>query len=95
MPSFLVWDEEALGSDLALHVTLRPSQKLMDTVIEDAGSVKTTEDLKNMPFKYPYPMHARFPGPLIRFLLYEIEDTKKCGFLINGKSYFGGWEGQH
>jgi hypothetical protein len=54
-------------------------------VIEEAGSVKTAEDLKAVAFKYPYPMHARYPGPLIRFLLYEIEDTKNCGFLINGK----------
>jgi hypothetical protein len=83
-PSFLVWDKEALGSELALHVTMKAGQKLMDAVVHDAGSVKTVEDLKNVAFKYPHPDHSRFPGPLIRFLLFDIEENGSCGFVFNG-----------
>lgn len=84
LPSFLVWNQKAFDSELALHVTLKPSQKLMDIVIEDAGSVKTVEELKNIALKYPFPKHATFPGPLIRMLLYDVEETKSCGFVVNG-----------
>jgi hypothetical protein len=56
----------------------------MDTMIEDVGRVATIEEFKNIPLKYPSPKHARFPGPLIQFLLYDIEETKSCGFICNG-----------
>ena len=84
LPSFLVWDDTILG-EIARHVTVEPDKELMDLVIEDGGSVKSVEDLREMALRYPYPLHEKFPGPMARFLLYEIAEARQCGFLLNGK----------
>jgi hypothetical protein len=83
LASFLVWDKDALESDLALHVAVRQDKKLFDIVIQDEGTVKTVEELSAVPLKYPYPDHALFPGPLFRALLYYVEETKSAALVTN------------
>ncbi|KAE9964086.1 hypothetical protein EG327_001089 [Venturia inaequalis] len=80
---FLVWDKEALESDLALHVAIRQDKKLFDLVIQDEGTVKTVEELGAIPLKYPYPEHALFSGPLFRALIYYVEETKSAAVITN------------
>ncbi|RDI89388.1 hypothetical protein Vi05172_g842 [Venturia inaequalis] len=83
LASFLVWDKEALESDLALHVAIRQDKKLFDLVIQDEGTVKTVEELGAIPLKYPYPEHALFSGPLFRALIYYVEETKSAAVITN------------
>lgn len=85
LASFLIWDKEALESDVALHVAVRQDKKLFDVVIQDEGTVKTVEELSAVALKYPYPEHALFPGPLFRALLYYVEETKSAALVTNGK----------
>lgn len=84
LASFLVWDKEVLGTDLALHVAIRQDKKLFDLVIQDEGTVETVEELSMIPLKYPYPEHALFPGPLFRALIYYVEETKSAAVITNG-----------
>lgn len=84
LASFLVWDEKELESDIALHVTIKHDRKLLDKVIEDAGSLKTLEELEALTLKYPYPRHATFPGPLFRALIYYVEESESYAVLYNG-----------
>lgn len=83
LASFLVWDKDALESDLALHVAIRQDKKLFDIVIQDEGTVKTVEELGSIPLKYPYPDHGLFPGPLFRALIYYVEETKSAAVITN------------
>ena len=83
LASFLIWDKDALESDLALHVAVRQDNKLFDVVIQDEGTVKTLEELSAVPLKYPYPDHALLPGPLFRALLYYVEETKSAAVVTN------------
>jgi hypothetical protein len=85
LASFLVWDKEALESDIALHVTIRQDQKLFDHVIQDAGTVETVEELSALALRYPHPEHATFPGPMFRSLIYYVEETKSAALLLNGR----------
>jgi hypothetical protein len=84
LTSFLVWDEKSLESDIALHVTIKHSEKLMSQVVQDGGSLKTSDDLKSLTLKYPFPRHATFPGLLFRATIYEIEDISSAAVLFNG-----------
>jgi hypothetical protein len=86
LASFVIWNEENLGSDLALHVTIKHDKKLLDQVIQDGGTVKTLQDFSALALKYPKPEHAMFPGPMFRSLIFYIEETNSCGLLFNGRS---------
>jgi hypothetical protein len=82
--SFFVWDKEALESNGSLHVTMKPTKKLFDQVIEDGGVLKTLDDLKALALKYPQPRHATFPGPMFRALIYHVEEINSSAVLFNG-----------
>jgi len=84
LASFLVWDKHALESDGTLHITMKHTQKLLDQIIQDGGFVKTLDDLKALPLKYPQPRHATFPGPMFRAIIYHVEETNSSAVLFNG-----------
>lgn len=84
LASFLVWDKEGrydLDPELALHVTLKHSQKLFDGVIQVSGSVKTVQELQSLALNCPEPTRALLPGILFRALIYTVEETKTVGLL--------------
>jgi hypothetical protein len=85
LASFFVWSNEKLGSDLALHVTIKHDRKLLDHVVQDGGTIKTLQDFSVLALKYPQPDHATLPGPMFRSLIYHIEETNSCGLLFNSK----------
>jgi hypothetical protein len=84
LASFFVWDKDLLESDSALHVIMKHDQRLLDLVIQSGKSVKTVEEFRKIPFKYPFPSHATFPGPLFRAVIYYVEELKSCAFVFNG-----------
>lgn len=84
LASFFLWDEASLDSDIALHVTIKHSEKLMSQVVQHGGSLKTLDDLKALTLKYPFPRHATFPGLLFRAVIYEIEELSTAAVVFNG-----------
>lgn len=89
LPSFLVWDERASefsADNHALHVTLKPSEKLFDQVLQDGGSVEKVEDLIHLAWNHPHPEWTLCPGILFRVLLFKVETTKSVGFVVSGKA---------
>lgn len=92
LASFFVWDKEVLDSDGALHVIVKHDQKLLDLIIQSGETVKTVEEFKKIPFKYPFPKHATFPGPMFRVVIYYVEELKSSAFIFNG-SYL--WNPSH
>jgi len=83
LASFLIWDRQALTSDVALHVVIRHHRKHLDLCILDHGKIKTLNDLNTLAMSYPFPGHATVPGPLIRALLVHVEETNSAAMLIN------------
>ncbi|KAH8682289.1 hypothetical protein BX600DRAFT_505894 [Xylariales sp. PMI_506] len=73
LTSFLVRDEDELGSPDSLHVTIRQNKKWFDKVIQDGGQVKSVHELipKTLDYKDP----AAVPGPLTQAILYDVEET--------------------
>lgn len=88
LPSFLVWDKTQPGLDQALHVTIKPSQRLYDDVLRDGGFVDTAQDLSQLSSEHPHPEWTLFPGILFRALLYTVRDTGRVGFVISGRFTF-------
>jgi hypothetical protein len=84
LASFFVWDKKLLESDGALHVTMKHDRKLLELVIQSGESVKTVEEFKKIPFNYPFPSHATFPGPMFRAVIYYVEELKSSAFVFNG-----------
>lgn len=85
LASFFVWGKELLGTDEALHVVVRHSDEFLDQCLLDYGNVKTVDDLKKIAFKYPYPDHSMFSGPLYRALIVEVEEAQSAGFVFNSE----------
>lgn len=71
----LVWDENKLNSDDALHVVIKQSPKFFDLIVEDGGSLDTVEDLKNISLHHPHPDYATLPGPVYRTMLFDVRET--------------------
>ncbi|KAK9413629.1 hypothetical protein SUNI508_11838 [Seiridium unicorne] len=80
--SFMVWDKTALGSDVALHVAMRHTDKLFDIVIHDGGTLKTVDEIRAISGNISQPDDAIFPGPLARATLYHIEETGTTAVII-------------
>ncbi|KAK9773277.1 hypothetical protein SCAR479_10006 [Seiridium cardinale] len=80
--SFMVWDNTALRSDVALHVAMRQTDKLFDIVIHDGGKLKTVDEIKAISGDISQPDDAIFPGPLTRATLYHIEETGTTAVII-------------
>jgi hypothetical protein len=91
LPSFLVWNKETptdTEDNIALHVTLKPSESLYEHVLQDGGSVDTVEDLDKLASAHPHPEWALYPGILFRVLLFKVRTTNTVGFIMSGKILF-------
>lgn len=82
LASFLMWDKQAFGSDVALHVLVRQKKEIFNLCITDTGKVRSVEELKNLAVRYPHPEHAARPGPLFHALIAEVEETGRAGLII-------------
>lgn len=83
LASFLVWDEEALESDVALHLTVKHERKFLDQVVQDGGTLEKLEELSVLTSNYPEPKHASFPGPLFRAIIYYVQEIEGSALLYN------------
>lgn len=83
MASFLMWNSQAFGSDVALHVLVRHRKELFDRCITHVGNVKSVKDLENLAVKYPHPEHSAVPGPLFHAMIAEIEETGRAGMVMS------------
>lgn len=83
LPSFYV---RSAKDNMPYYVTLRPSKKLHDLVLNDYARVQNEEDIQRLAIDYPFPEHSRFPGPLFRSLIVDIEATKTSALVIYGES---------
>lgn len=82
LSSFFLSEREAFGSDIALHVLPKTNQKLFNAVFRDCGSITTKEEFAKLVFRpYEYEM-AILPGPLVYFLLFDIEETGQSGTIM-------------
>lgn len=78
-----MWDSDTLGSDVALHVVMKQSSKFFDLIFEDGGELETIEDLKQIPEHHPHPDWVKFPGPMFRFILYDIKETGRAATVVS------------
>ncbi|KAJ5121351.1 uncharacterized protein N7515_009312 [Penicillium bovifimosum] len=85
MLSYIVVDDEALGRELGLHVTLRRNKTTLDRCIVDYGTVETLQDLRFITMNYPFKDHAMLPGPLFRALIVFVRETNSAAVVTNGK----------
>ncbi|KAJ5198966.1 AMP-dependent synthetase/ligase [Penicillium cf. griseofulvum] len=86
LPSFLVWNKETpreAEDNIALHVTLKPSETLYEHVLQDGGSVDTVEDLNKLASAHPHPEWTLYPGILFRVLLFKVKTTNTVGFIVS------------
>ncbi|KAK5086880.1 hypothetical protein LTR05_004050 [Lithohypha guttulata] len=82
LPSFLLSNRLAFGSDIALHVVPKSNQKLFNLVFRDYGNIPTKAEFADLVLKpYEYEM-ALLPGILFHFLLFRIEDTGQTGMIM-------------
>lgn len=87
LASFLVWEQDEhsdLDTQLALHVTLRHNQKLLNHVVKVAGTIKTVDALRQLAIHSSEPDRALLPGILFRALIYTVEETRAVGLVLNG-----------
>ncbi|KAA8649573.1 hypothetical protein EYZ11_005808 [Aspergillus tanneri] len=82
--SFIVLDEQVV--DRALHVTIKPSKKILDQCIVDYGVVDGLDDVRKLTFDFPQMHRPRFPGPLFRGLIVFVKETNSAA-LISGYSH--------
>lgn len=79
LPSFLLWNRKAFGSDLAIHVIPKSNDRLFDAVFKEYGTVANTAEfakLVNKPYEHEM---ALISGLLCHFLLFHIEETNQAG----------------
>ncbi|KAF2101709.1 acetyl-CoA synthetase-like protein [Rhizodiscina lignyota] len=81
--SFIVWDDDKLGDDLALQFTVDPKPELIDSLVEDRGTLSTIDELKKTALDMCMVQGATYPGPLCRAYLYYVEETQCAGIIYN------------
>lgn len=82
LTSFLFSNKQAFGSDTALHVVLKPNEKVFDNIFHDHGSVLSKLEFSKLVFKpYEYEM-TMLPGILFHILLFNIEETDQTGMVF-------------
>ncbi|KAI9925101.1 hypothetical protein MW887_006509 [Aspergillus wentii] len=69
LTSFFVGDEDRLGPDVSLHVTIGQTKSFLDRCISDYGVINTMDEVKSMVLNYPFRDHALLPGPLFRAMI--------------------------
>ncbi|KAJ4349391.1 uncharacterized protein N0V89_008006 [Didymosphaeria variabile] len=80
--SFILWDDAALGDDLALQVTVDLKPDFIEKLIEDKGSLKTVAELKQLTHDMMQVQGTEYPGPLFRAWVVHVEETQ-CAALIH------------
>ncbi|KAL1610791.1 putative NRPS-like protein biosynthetic cluster [Paraconiothyrium brasiliense] len=80
--SFILWDDAALGDDLALQVTIDQKPDFIEDLIEDKGTLKTVAELKRLTFDMMQVQGTEYPGPLFRAWVVYVEETR-CAALIH------------
>lgn len=73
------------GQAQPLYVILRPHDRWYRLAISEGHAVETPEDLKALHFDSDSIDHAIPPGPLFKFLLVDVRNTKGTGLIICGK----------
>jgi hypothetical protein len=69
-------------------VTIRATEKWFRLcIVEEAGRVRTVEELKRYAFGDNVRDHATLPGPLFRAMMVWVEDVGSWGLIFNG-TYF-------
>ncbi|KAI4266221.1 MAG: hypothetical protein L6R38_008876 [Xanthoria sp. 2 TBL-2021] len=72
------------GQAQPLYVILRPHDRWYRLAISEGHAVETPEDLKALHFDSDSIDHAIPPGPLFKFLLVDVRNTKGTGLIICG-----------
>lgn len=84
--SFLVWDEDKLGDDIALQFTVDQKEEFVNGLIEDCGSVETVAELRKRALDMCMVQPVTYPGPLGHAYIYYVEETKCAGVIYNSRS---------
>jgi len=86
LSSFILWDDAALGDDLALQVTVDQTPAFLEKLIEDKGTLETVSDLARLTVDMMQVQGAKYPGPLFHAWIVYIEETQCAALIHNGKS---------
>ncbi|KAI0126844.1 AMP-binding enzyme [Xylariales sp. AK1849] len=80
LASFFVTDENLLQSRDSLHVAIRQTSKLFDHIFRDGGVLQTVNEVQIKALDSVQP--PAFPGPLIRAVLYDIQESGTAGAVL-------------
>ena len=83
--SFIVWDNQALGDDIALQVTVNQSPDFLNKLIEDGGCLSSIAELKRRTRDMMQEQGTYYPGPLFRAQIFYIEETQSAALIHNRK----------
>ena len=85
LASFVVTDKDALGPEMALHVTVEQTEHLLNQIIFDGGEIQDIGELKEFSTVKGSPQcrDVFLPGPLLRVTLFEIKDTDDTAVLFH------------
>lgn len=81
--SFVVWDQQRLGDDIALQLTVDHSPDFLHGLIENKGTLSTVADFRRLALEMVMVQGATYPGPLTRAYLYYVEETECAGAIYN------------
>jgi hypothetical protein len=85
LSSFILWDDAALGDDLALQCTVEQTPDFLENLVEDKGSLKTVADLEQLAFDMMQIQGAKYPGPLFHAWVVYVEETRSAALIHNSK----------
>jgi hypothetical protein len=86
--SFFIRDSPGASSEVALYVTIRPTQNWFDhCIISENAMVGTVEELKRFVFNDSLRDHASLPGPLFRAMMVHVKEKSSMALVFNG-TYF-------
>lgn len=83
--SFIVWNDAALGDDLALQFTVDQNTDFLGRLIEDKGTLKSVAEVEKLTFDMVQVQGTSYPGPLFRAWTVYIEETQCAALIQNGK----------
>jgi hypothetical protein len=86
LSSFILWDDAALGDDLALQFTVEQTPEFLENLIEDKGSLNTVADLERLAFDMMQIQGTQYPGPLFRAWVVYVEETQSAALIHNRES---------
>ncbi|KUJ19522.1 acetyl-CoA synthetase-like protein [Mollisia scopiformis] len=68
-------------SHTSMHITIRPSEQWFSKCIRHLPAVKKAEDLAEVVYGDVELDNAHFPGPMMRFIIVYVEETKCAGLV--------------